>query len=112
MSGGIVKASAGQAAAIELGLRIAESAASAAMDVMRMRAETIEFMKRADTLMDLVHSDVMAAAGIMQPMFTLLLESDSLVVEERLALIEAIRALGEINARARGDAIRELAKKV
>ncbi len=101
-----------EAAAIQLAIRIATDIVSTASDVIRMRSETIEFMKRADTLCHIVNIDAQAATNIIQPMLVLLMQHDQLATEERLAIVSAIRSIGEIGARARGDAMRELAKKV
>ena len=99
-------------AAIELGIKIAHEAIQTGSAVLRMRRETVEFLTRAESLRDLVHTDMEAAARTIQPMLSILLESENLGTEERLALIAAVRAISEIGAHSRGHAIRELSKKI
>ena len=101
-----------QAAVIQAGLEIVVETYRTGSYIARLGADTRAFIERADAVSALVALDIKERKEILLPLLDKLISDPNLSEEARLAVISTIGDIGKEGARARGDAIRELAKKV
>jgi len=99
-------------AAFLAGLEIVVETYRTGSYIARLGAETRAFIERADAVSALVALDTEERKEIVMPLLDKLISDPNLTEEARLAVISTIGEIGKEGARARGDAIRELAKKV